>query len=101
MKQANLEKLKLQDASKKIDEIVTDPNWNKIFKQNLRGDKSDPYFDFNLSDLAQNMKMLRSDVAIWSQQNGLWPGNVFVRFAAYSRWIHLSTNTLPFYKVFP
>lgn len=98
---ANLHKLKLQDAQRRLDEIVVDPNWNKIFKQNLRGDKGDPYFDFNLKELASNMAKIRSDVAIWSPSYGLWPGQAWVRFAAYSRWIHLSTNTLPFYSVFP
>jgi hypothetical protein len=80
---------------------VTDPNWNKIFKQNLRGDKGDPYFDFNLKDLSSNMKKLRADVATWSPHYGLWPGQAWVRFAAYSRWVHLSTNTLPFQHVMP
>lgn len=91
----------MQDAQKKLDEIVVDPNWNRIFKQNLRGDKGDPYFDFNLKDLTLNMKKLRSDVASWSSHYGLWPGQAWVRFAAYSRWVHLATNTLPFQHVMP
>jgi hypothetical protein len=32
---------------------------------------------------------------------GLWPGQALALFAGYSKWIHLSTNTLPFYNVFP
>lgn len=41
------------------------------------------------------------DVAIWSEHYGLWPGQTLALFAAHSRWVHLSTNTLPFYNVFP
>jgi len=55
----------LQDAQKKIDEVVVDPNWNKIFKQNLNNDKGEPAWDFNIKDLALNMKKVRSDVACW------------------------------------
>ena len=47
------------------------------------------------------MKLLRSDVADWKESYGLWPGQTFVRFAAYSRWVYLSTNTLPFYSIYP
>lgn len=41
------------------------------------------------------------DVSTWSQRYGLWPGRTWALFSAYSRWVHLSTNTLPFYNVFP
>lgn len=41
------------------------------------------------------------DVAIWSESYGLWPGQSLALFAAHSRWVHLSTNTLAFYNVFP
>jgi hypothetical protein len=64
----------LQDAQKKIDEVVVDPNWNKIFKQNLNNDKGEPAWDFNIKDLALNMKKVRSDVACWFEHYGLWPG---------------------------
>lgn len=47
------------------------------------------------------MKKVRSDVACWFEHYGLWPGQTWAKFAAYSRWIHLSTNTLPFYNTFP
>jgi len=42
-----------------------------------------------------------SDISHWGDSYGLWPGNALAIFAAHSRWIHLSTNTLPFYNVFP
>ena len=51
--------------------------------------------------LAAEMKKYRPNVAVWDESNGLWPGQTLAIFAAYSRWVHLSTNTLPFYNVFP
>ena len=51
--------------------------------------------------LATNMKKFNPDVALWSESYGLWPGQTFAIFAAHSRWVHLATNTLPFYNVFP
>lgn len=84
-------------AEKAVDGIVTDPDWNRIFKQNLNGSG----WDFNIKGLAKNMKKTRPDVSDWKESYGLWPGRTFALFAAYSRWIHLSTNTLPFYNVFP
>lgn len=41
------------------------------------------------------------DVAYWGPSYGLWPGQALAIFAAQSRWVHLATNTLPFYNVFP
>ena len=51
--------------------------------------------------LHKNMSKHVPDVAHWSESYGLWPGQTLAIFAANSRWIHLSTNTLPFYNVFP
>lgn len=31
----------------------------------------------------------------------MWPGQCLALFAAHSRWVHLSTNTLQFYNVIP
>jgi hypothetical protein len=47
------------------------------------------------------MKLQQPDVACWHQHYGLWPGQALALFAAHSRWVHLSTNTLPFYNVIP
>ena len=41
------------------------------------------------------------DLAFWGPSYGIWPGNAFAQFAGYSRWVHLATNTLQFYNVFP
>ena len=54
-----------------------------------------------MEDLYKNTKLTKSDVAIWCESYGLWPGQTLALFAAHSRWVHLSTNTLPFYNVFP
>jgi hypothetical protein len=59
------------------------------------------YWKNNMEGLAADMKKNMPNVAIWSESYGLWPGQTLAIFAAYSRWIHLSTNTLPFYNVFP
>ena len=90
-----------QDLFKKIDWHVVDANWNRIFKDNVNTNKGYPQWDCNLEALHKNMKKNAPDVAIWSQSYGLWPGRVWAMFAAYSPWIHLNTNTLPFYNVFP
>jgi hypothetical protein len=47
------------------------------------------------------MRKFQSDIAVWGPQYGLWPGNALAIFAAQSRWVHLSTNTLCFYNTFP
>eukprot|EP00345_Euplotes_harpa_P014775 CAMPEP_0168343520 /NCGR_PEP_ID=MMETSP0213-20121227/16153_1 /TAXON_ID=151035 /ORGANISM="Euplotes harpa, Strain FSP1.4" /LENGTH=386 /DNA_ID=CAMNT_0008350853 /DNA_START=56 /DNA_END=1216 /DNA_ORIENTATION=+ len=96
-----LEKHTAQEVQKSIDKVVTEPNWNFIFKQNLNTTKGYPQWDFNMEALVSNMKKVRPDVATWSERYGLWPGRAFVLLPAYSRWVHLPTNTLPFYDVFP
>jgi hypothetical protein len=47
------------------------------------------------------MRKYVPDVAYWGPSYGLWPGQALAIFAAHSPWVHLSTNTLPFYNVFP
>ena len=47
------------------------------------------------------MALRQPDVAAWHERYGLWPGQALVLFAAHSRWVHLSTNTLPFYYTIP
>jgi len=54
-----------------------------------------------MKGLNKNMKKFIPDVAYWSESYGLWPGQALALFAAQSRWVHLNTNTLPFYNVFP
>lgn len=97
----DLTRLTVADLHKHIDKAIQDPNWNKIFKQNVNNAKGYPTWDFNIEAVHRNMKKHQPDLAAWSESYGLWPGRAWVMLAAYSRWYHLSTNTLPFYNVFP
>lgn len=88
-------------AIKAIEKGIPCAKWQSIFKQNLetKGDK--PSWKFNAADLSANTKKNRPDVAVWDESYGLWPGQALALFASDSRWVHLATNTLPFYNVFP
>lgn len=97
----DLSGLTKSELEKKIDLIVDDSNWNKIIKQNINTNKGSPQFDFNFDGLLKNMKKKNADVATWSESYGLWPGRAWVQIASYSPWIHMNSNTLPFYDVFP
>lgn len=101
LEKIHIEKLSPQDVNKKIDLIVTDPNWNSIFKKCVNNSKGHPQWDFNIEALSHDMGKVKPVVASWSESYGLWPGRAWVQLPAYSKWIHLSTNTLPFYYVFP
>ena len=91
----------LVDMKKQVDKVVTDPNWNEVFKNAFDDSKGHADWHFNIKGLAKNMQLKKSDVAYWHEHYGLWPGRVLALFAGYSRWVHLSSNTLPFYNVFP
>ena len=84
-----------------IDSGIGCKKWASIFKQALNTEGSAPSWSVNMEDLYKNTKLNKSDVAIWCESYGLWPGQTLAIFAAHSRWVHLSTNTLPFYNVFP
>ena len=100
-KKNDISKMQLNDAIKHINTVVVDESWNKIFRQNVNMSKGYPTWDFNLEAIAKNMKKNTPDICTWSQRYGLWPGRTWVMLASYSRWYHLSTNTLPFYNVYP
>ena len=84
-----------------IEKGIACKQWAKIFKQALNTEGSSPSWNVNISDLYKNTKLRSPDVAIWDERYGLWPGQTLALFASHSRWVHLSTNTLPFYNVFP
>lgn len=99
-------KLKLAEmdgaaAMRHIDKNIACSKWASIFRQNLMTEGSQPYWRNNIDALAANMRKFNPDVATYSESYGLWPGQTFAIFAANSRWVHLATNTLPFYNVFP
>lgn len=88
-------------ALRHLDKSISCAKWASIFKQNLNVDGSTPSWKINMAGLAANMRKFNPDVATWSESYGLWPGQTLAIFAAHSRWVHLATNTLPFYNVFP
>lgn len=91
------------DANQVIRELeknIPCSKWLSIFKQNLNVEGSSLSWNFNVQDLSANTKKHRPDVSRWTGE-GLWPGQTLAIFAAHSRWVHLATNTLPFYNVFP
>jgi len=88
-------------AIKALEKGIPCAKWQSIFKQNLDVSGSAPQWKFNVQDLAANTKKAYPDVAVWDESYGLWPGQAMAVFASESRWVHLSTNTLPFYNVFP
>ena len=88
-------------ALRLLDQHITCAKWSSIFKQNLNTESATPSWKVNMSALAKNTRKNNPDVATWSESYGLWPGQTLAVFAAHSRWVHLSTNTLPFYNVFP
>ncbi len=96
-------KLSTMDSSqamRALDQNITCQKWASIFKQNLDVSGT-PFWKNNMDSLAANMRKFNPDVADWSESYGLWPGQTLAIFAANSRWVHLATNTLPFYNVFP
>jgi pimeloyl-ACP methyl ester carboxylesterase len=100
-KNIGIENLNAKDAIKKITERVPHPKWRSIILQNVETSKGTLQWRCNLDGLYKNTRKFVSDVATWSPSYGLWPGQAFAVFAAQSKWVHLSTNTLQFYNVFP
>jgi pimeloyl-ACP methyl ester carboxylesterase len=100
-KSIKLAEMDLSAANKAIDAGISCKKWAAIFKQNINADGSSLSWTVNIDALHKNMSKHVPDVCNWSESYGLWPGQALAIFAANSRWIHLSTNTLPFYNVFP
>ena len=88
-------------AHKALEKGIPCAKWLSIFKQNLDVSGEHPKWTFNIADLRANIDKKSPDVCRWSESYGLWPGQALAIFASESRWIHMSTNTLPFYNVFP
>jgi hypothetical protein len=92
----------LAQAHKAISENVLDRNWARIFKEALVQEGSSLVWKININALNAQARKHNPDIAAWTQNcGGLWPGQTLALFAAHSRWVHLSTNTLRFYYVFP
>jgi len=88
-------------AVKYLNDNISCKKWASIFVQNLEGKSDKVVWRLNIDDLHKNMQSKVPDVAMWHEHYGLWPGNALAIFAAHSRWVHLSTNTLSFYNVIP
>lgn len=97
----NLSGLSAADLHKSIDKIVEHKKYNQIFKQAINASRGSAEWNFNMKGLATNMSKNLPDVASWHESYGLWPGRAWALFGAYSPWVHLSTNTLPFYWTMP
>ena len=94
--------LELSQAHKLINENVLDRNWARIFKEALVQEGSSLGWKINIQALYAQTKKAAPEIAGWTQNcGGLWPGQTLAIFSANSRWVHLSTNTLRFYSVFP
>lgn len=96
-----IETLSANEAIKKVHERVAHPKWRSIILQNIQTDKGTLQWKCNLEGLYKNTRRNIPDVAYWSESYGLWPGQTLAIFAAASKWVHLNTNTLSFYNVFP
>ena len=97
----DITKADYNSAVKHVNDNIACKKWASIFRQNLENKGSGVAWKCNIDDLAANMKTRQPDVACWHESYGLWPGNALALFAAHSRWVHLSTNTLQFYNVIP
>jgi len=97
----DLANLDQAEVFRRLDAGIKCKKWNAIFKANLNADGSSLSWENNMSALAADMKRHQPHTANWSESYGLWPGQALAIFAGNSEWIHLSTNTLPFYNVFP
>lgn len=93
--------MEYSQAQKYLNDKITCKKWASIFKQNLEDKGGSVVWAANIEDLWANMNKRVPDVAYWGPRNGLWPGQALALFAAHSRWVHLSTNTLAFYNVMP
>jgi pimeloyl-ACP methyl ester carboxylesterase len=96
-----IENLSAPEALKKISERIYHPKWRQIFLQNVLTEKGTLQWQCNMDGLYKNVKKHLPDVAYWGPSFGLWGGQALAIFAAQSRWVHLNTNTLQFYNVFP
>lgn len=92
--------LPAHDIQKKVNEISC-ACWRRVFNSNLITDRGYPQWKFNIEGLYKNVRKHISDISHWSPSYGLWPGQAQVLFPAMSKWIHLNSNTLQLYNVFP
>lgn len=87
----------LAETQRRLESNIGCTMWKSIFQQNLSGGG----WNFNLDALVKDVNQVKPMQSSWSSHYGLWPGQAWVNFPSYSRWVHLNSNTPRFYNVFP
>jgi pimeloyl-ACP methyl ester carboxylesterase len=79
------------------------PKWRNLFLAALaRGEGNQYSWNFNFDSVHHNLTTeIPSNLTNWHKSIGLYPGRSMFAFPEYSRYVHLSTNTLPMYSVCP
>lgn len=91
----------INDVSRKLDKVIVNKRWNKIFKDNLIESSSGVSWKCNMDLLALHANRPRPSFTSFGPEYGLFPGRAFVQFASESQQVYLATNTIPFMKFFP
>ena len=97
----NLNDHDVNSAFKAIDDNITCKKWAAIFKQVINDEGQSLKWNVNIAAMCADVSKSTSWTANWPHSYGLWPGQTLAIFAAHSKWVHLSTNTLAFYNVMP
>lgn len=104
IKQANIitkTTTNINDVSRKLDKVIVNKRWNKIFKDNLIESSSGISWKCNMDLLALHANRVRPAFTNFGPEYGLFPGRALVQFASESQQIYLATNTIPIYTFFP
>lgn len=82
--------------------VILDPKWRNITLNNLIRTDSGYQWNHNFEAIHNNFaKESPSNLACWNSTIGLYPGRAMFAFPDHSDGVHISTNTLPMYKVCP
>jgi|JI10StandDraft_1071094.scaffolds.fasta_scaffold538259_1 hypothetical protein len=88
--------------SHELKNTVICPKWRDMFLNNLVKTDTGYEWNFNFQAISDNLlKESPSNLTCWHSSIGLYPGRSMFSFPEYSRFVHLSTNTLPMYSVCP
>ena len=80
---------------------IKHPKWRSIFKENIVVDGQNARWLCNMKEINFEMKKVINELATWRPTYGLFPGKALCIMSRYSKWLHMSTNTLPFKYVIP
>ncbi len=88
--------------SDNLKQIISCPKWRALFNANLERSEEGYTWKFNLETIRRNlMANTPSSLWNWCSTNGLFTGKANFVFPEYSRYVHLSTNTLPMLNICP